>query len=201
MRAGGGRRPELRCAGQGERLDEGPLRRCGGRGRHIDAGRGPRPVGVRRVGAVVGARLQDLGRDRFAELDALGLGGTVGNGGKVGRKGGFHLVLGLRIDAGEHRSRGCRRRGFFRGGRRRRKLHQIGPVLAIDRVDGVEHGELRHGDDPLGRRRQHLVADDEIERLVVPVADDVGGCRPGQAKQRDGDQSIAIIGVHARLSC
>src|SRR6266851_9896768 len=62
--------PELGWAGHGERLDPWPHWAPHGRRRHIDARRGPWPEVIRRVGAVVYPRRQDLPRNGLAKLDA-----------------------------------------------------------------------------------------------------------------------------------
>ena len=79
-------RPELRCARECERLHVRPGRGDRDRRRHIDAGPGLVPVGIGRIRAVVGARLQDLGGDRLTELDPLRLRVAVRNRGEIGRQ-------------------------------------------------------------------------------------------------------------------
>ena len=72
-------------------------------------------------------------------------------------------------------------------------------IFAVDRVDGIEHGDLDHGDHPFGRRRQHMATDTETDRLVIPVGDDVGARGMPCAEERKGQQSLAIIGDHWSL--
>jgi len=86
-------RPELRPLGHGKRLYVRPCRACRDGRRHIDAGRGPRPVGVGRVGAVVRPRLQDLCGNGFAKLDAIRFRFAIGDRGEIACEQGFRVVL------------------------------------------------------------------------------------------------------------
>ena len=119
------------------------------RRRHIDARRGPRPVGIGRIGAVVRPRLQDLCRNRLAERDAIRFRRAIGDRRKIGREGDFHFTRCLCINCRQYRS-GCRRGGgFLRRGGVRGQLHQIRSVAPLDRIDRVEHRGVDHRHHPL----------------------------------------------------
>ena len=190
-------RPELRRARERERLDVRPRRGDRDRRRHIDAGFGLVPVRIRRICAVIGARLQDLCGDRLAELDPRRLRVTVGNRGEIGRHGALQVRF-LRIEANQD---GAGRRGgggLLRRRRSGRKLNQIGPIAAFDRIDCVEHRDLDDRDDPLAGRGHHPRCH-ECDGLLVPVGDHVGESRWCRPDHGDSEQHLAKIGVHVAL--
>jgi hypothetical protein len=67
----------------------------------------------------------------------------------------LHLISRLRKEARQCDPRRCSRGRLFRCGRCRQQLTEIGLVAAFDRVDRVEHRDLRDRDDPLAGRGRH----------------------------------------------
>jgi hypothetical protein len=71
----------------------------------------------------------------------------------------------------------------------RRQLNEIGLVAAFDRVDRVEHRDLRDRDDPLAGRGRHSRRH-ERDGILIPVRDHVGErgrllvCRLGARRNR-----------------
>src|SRR5262249_16009718 len=63
-------------------------------------------------------------------------------------------------------------------------IHEVRPVAPLDRVHGVEHGKVSHGQNTQFSRPP-TSGDRERYDLLVPIGDDISGGRPMQGKQHD----------------
>src|SRR5262249_24643046 len=74
--------------------------------------------------------------------------------------------------------------GLLRGRSRHHEIHEIRPVAPLDRVHGVEHGKVSHGQNA-ELSRPPASGDRERYDLLVPIGDHIGGSRLMQGKQHD----------------
>src|SRR5262249_41787566 len=86
--------------------------------------------------------------------------------------------------AGKNTGRGGGSGGLLRSRSYYQEIHEVRPVAPFDRVHGIEHGKVSHGQNT-ELCRPPASGDRERYDLLVPIGDDIGRGRPMQGKQQD----------------
>ena len=155
------------------------------RGRHVDARAGGRPVGVRRVGAVIGAVGHDGSGHLLAKRNALAQGRPFGDALQRRHVGRLYFLFLFRVELNQDLPCRGRRRRLGRRARHERYCRDDARVAGLHRIDRVGHCDMHHGQVARARIVADVLSCHDRVRGHVPVGDDIGACGRNQQRSRD----------------